>query len=196
MSSRTAAPSAVLLRARAERARVTSFASSGLSSIGSGIGSLRSIGRRSCGVGARRSVGRRCDACRFSGAACHRERLGFGRRRRLFCAGDTVDGLAPSTRLRAFFIGEPHHDAGDRVAAPARALGDEFEAGDRRRRTGNRHPPKRLREQTAHGLDGVIVFDLDVEQLCEFVDRQPGGDPHTAVGESLDAAGLHGRARR
>ena len=53
---------------------------------------------------------------------------------------------------------------------------------------GDRHPAQRLGEQAADGLDVVAVGQLDVEQLGEVLDRQPGRDTR-AVSSSMRSTG-------
>ncbi len=71
-------------------------------------------------------------------------------------------------------------------AAPATAGGSpgQHEAVVLRGRAGQRHPPERLAEEAADRVD-VFVFELEAEQVADFVEAEPRADA-VAAGLELD----------
>ena len=76
-----------------------------------------------------------------------------------------------------------------RLRRPARLSAISVEAVQRAGRAGDRHPAERLGEQAADRLDVVVVGQLDVEQLAEVLDRQPGGHPDACPSSSRSTGG-------
>src|SRR6186997_3649098 len=136
MSSRTAAPSTAWARARADRASVTSFASSAAGPP-SGLADIGNL--------------QRCPVRR---------------------------------------VGDPPYQHGaDPVAAALRALGGQLDAVQPDLGAGDRHAPQVLGEQAADRVD-VVVLQLDVQELGELVEVQPGADPERPVVELVDQRSL------
>src|SRR5450756_1449503 len=82
-------------------------------------------------------------------------------------------------------LGASHQKGRNAVPAALRPLGEEPNTPDGRLGPGDRHLPARLGQQ-ARGRVHLVVVDLQVEQLAELVERQPGRDAVHAVTELLD----------
>src|SRR5688500_15725884 len=147
MSSRTAAPDCVRPRAMADRARVTSLASSGSRSPPA-PGPSPVTGIRGLSIGSVGAVG--VTAADVAFVVC---RPMIGERRLV---------LDPADEQRA-----------DPVAPAPGALGGQLDALHPDLRARDRYPAELLGEQPADGVD-VVVLQLDAQSLGELVDVQPG----------------------